>query len=102
RGIFDVRDDEVDLVVLAQHGHAAPDQLAARPSDDVADEENANHATGRSPAIGMVVVRPRRSVIFGSETRNSPATSEARALAVSHGLASRATRANRPYARSTR
>ena len=96
RGILNVGDHEIDLVIVADRRQAAPNQLAAGAADDVADEEEANHESGRSPAIWMVVVRPRRSAIFGSETRSSPLTSVARAWLESHGFVRRATRAKRP------
>src|SRR5262245_22782424 len=96
-GIFHVADDEIDLVIVAERRQAATNQLAAGTTDDVADEEKANHATGRSPAaIWIAIVRPRRSVSFGSQTRSSPLTREARAWLESHGFARRATRAKRP------
>jgi hypothetical protein len=41
-GVLHVRDHEIDGVVLDEGAEPAPDQLAARPPDDVADEEDAH------------------------------------------------------------
>ena len=97
---------------------AAPDELAPGLADDVADEEDAHRDSlhgrdrlmqaspleltasaaepigGQPIAIGIAL--PRRSLIFGIETRSSPLASVARAFEVSQARPRRTTRAKRP------
>ena len=43
RGVLRVGDDEIDAVVLDKAGEPLPHELAARTTDDVADEQQAQH-----------------------------------------------------------
>jgi hypothetical protein len=43
RGVLRVGDDEIDAVVLDEAGEPLPHELAARTTDDVADEQQAKH-----------------------------------------------------------
>ena len=84
-GVLRVGDDEVDLVIRAQRGHAAADEVASRAADDVADEEESGH-DGQAPVTAMRMERPRRSTILGIEMRSSPCRSVAVARLTSQGL----------------
>src|SRR5262249_26254126 len=100
RGVFGVRDHEVGLMMLAEGRQADVKQLAARPPDDIADEEEPHDQEIRSTATS--IRRPRRSAILGSVMRSSPAPKTARARRASHAAVSLTARANRPNPRSTR
>ena len=52
RRVFGVGDDDVDLMVVDERGQTALDELASRPPDDVADEENPRHMAGFPPPTG--------------------------------------------------
>ena len=50
-GVFSVRDDQVDTVPLDEGADATPDQFAAGPADNVANEEQSNHWERRQGRI---------------------------------------------------
>src|SRR5439155_2014883 len=112
RRVLHVGDHQIDGVVLDEGAEPTPDELASRPADDVANEEDAHcghcragKAGGAYPApalMAIAIVRPRRSGIFGIETRSSPLTSVACARSASQGRSRRTARANRPKPRSIR
>ncbi len=84
----------------AQGAHVAPDQIAARAADDVAEKQQLHPRDGVS--IGMISPAPRRSVMRGSTTRSSPLARRARACAPSMAALILTARAKRPKSRSTR
>ena len=94
-GVLGVGDDEIDLMVVDERPDAAPHQLAARPADDVADEEDAHvrccllscDRNGATAALGH---------LWAALMRSSPFARTARARAASHGAVRRTVRANRP------
>ena len=55
-------------MVRDERRHGAPHQLAARPADDVADEEDGGHAR----STGIMSIEPRRSSRRGRTMRSSP------------------------------
>jgi hypothetical protein len=42
-GVLDVGDDKIDLMMRDERRKAAPHELASRPADDVADEQQTDH-----------------------------------------------------------
>ncbi len=100
RGVLAVGDHEVGVVMRGERPHVPADQIAAGATDDVADEEQFHPRDGVS--IGTRSPAPRRSVMRGSTTRNSPFASRARACAPSIAALILTARAKRPKSRSTR
>ena len=73
--ILDVGNHEIDLMVANEDGNGASHELASRPPDNVANEQQRGHAG----STGIISILPRRSSTLGRTMRNSPADAVARA-----------------------
>ena len=91
-GVFDIRNDEIDLVMRDERRNGAAYKLAAGTTHHVSDEQQRGHAR----STGILKMDPRRSSMRGRMTRNSPPDAVARARVASIAPANRTARANRP------